>query len=276
MKKTTFVLFILLAMLLSSCQLPLIGTRSTPLPTMFVPTPDCGSPTLELGASKFQIQNLSPAAVGSLSVPPDTSGTAYWLEGTDTNYVFLINASPENLAILPTISAGSPAKVTWENCNSSSYTLSAGQPGALDIKTLSDQSAEGITIIFQTDTSGAGTVFNGGFEEQQINTFSTPDLSQGVQAEIGLLETTPSKDGTSIQTNFSVYNFGTTPFTLTANDVSLTPTGGSPMGLTNSKPSLPKEITPGKTAEFTFTFPRPTTPTATIKLFTVEYDVEGY
>jgi hypothetical protein len=42
------------------------------------------------------------------------------------------------------------------------------------------------------------------------------------------------------------------------------------------KPRLPEEIKPGEIKTFDFTFRRPASQTATLKIFTVEYDIEGY
>src|SRR5215211_7629100 len=52
---------------------PVIKLRATSpasaaiAPTLLIPTVDCGSPTLALGSSTFQIQNVAPAADGSLT-----------------------------------------------------------------------------------------------------------------------------------------------------------------------------------------------------------------
>ena len=249
---------------------------ATPFPTLFFPTPDCGSPTLTIGSTTFQIQNISTAADGTVSLPPDTSGVAYRVEGTDLQYIFMLSPTQENIALIASLPEGTTAKATSSNCNAMTFTLSAPQPGTFETISLPDQSTASMALYVQTDATGNGLVTSGGVTEEQISTFSTPDLSQGVQAEIGLLETTASQDGTTIQLKVSVYNFGTTPFSLTTNDVSLTPAGGTPLAMVSSQPALPREIAPGKTEEFTFTFPRPATPTAILKVFTVEYDVEGY
>src|ERR1700752_1052243 len=94
------------------------STETPIIPTMFIPTPDCGSRTLVLGKATFQIQNITRAPDGSLPVPTDTSGVAYWVEGTSTNYVFVLSPTPDNLALMSTITVGSTAKATWKNCNS--------------------------------------------------------------------------------------------------------------------------------------------------------------
>jgi len=256
-------------------QLTASATQTPPIPTLFVPTRDCGSPTLLLGTSSFSIQNLTPAADHSLSVPSDKSGIAYWVEGTNTHPIFVINPTPENMTVMSAVSVGSPVKVTWSNCNSTTYSLAAAQAGVLDIPAMSDQSAEEITVFFETDVSGAGFIFKGELTEQQISTFNTPAASD-VQAEIGLVETTASQDGTTLRIGVTVNNYGQTALPISASDVSLTPLEGAPLIMVSSEPSLPKEIVPGATETLYFTFPRPTTATAVLKVFTVEYDLEGY
>ncbi len=252
------------------------ASAATPFPTMIFPTPDCGSPTLVVGLTTFQIQNISPAADGTVNVPPNVNSVAYWVEGTDPQYIFLLSPTQENIAFLSSLPEDTTAKATWTNCNSMTFTLSAPQPATFSTISRPDPSTTSMVLFVQTDASGNGLATSGGTTEEVISTFNTPDASQGPQAEVGLLETTASTDGTTIQLKVSVYNFGTAPFALTVNDVSLTPAGGTSLAMVSSKPSLPGEIAPGKTEEFTFIFPRPTTPTAVLKVFTVEYDVEGY
>jgi hypothetical protein len=253
------------------------ATQTPLIPTMFIPPPDCGTPTLLLDSNTFQIETIQPAADGSLSVPSDRSGVAYWVEGTNTNYVFVLSPTPENLAIMQTITVGSTAKATWKNCNSTTYTLSAPQQGSFNGSALPDQSAAGITIFFQTDTSGAGFVFKGELAEELISTFNTPAVgASDIQAEISLLEITTSADGTTVQIGISIQNYGGEAFTLSASDVSLTQPDGTPLVIVSSEPALPKEIAAGAIETIYLTFPRPASPTATLKIFTIEYDIEGY
>ena len=253
------------------------ATQTQVFPTLFVPTPDCGSPTLVIGSTTFQIQPLAPAPDGLLTVPPDTSNVAYWVNGTNKNYVFVFSPTQENISFMSTITVGSTAKATWKNCNSTTYTLSAPQPGSFNSSALPDQSVDGITIFFPSDATGAGFVFSGELTEEQISTFNTPAVgASDIQAEISLLETTASADGTTIRVGVSIQNYGSAPFTLSTSDVSLTQQDGTALNMVSSEPTLPKEIAPGTTETVYFTFPRPTSPTATLKIFTVEYDIEGY
>jgi hypothetical protein len=195
-------------------QLPAPATQTQSIPTMFFPTADCGSPILLLGTATFEIKTVAPALDGSLSVPADTSDIAYWVEGTDTNYVFVLSLTPQNLALMQTVTVGSTAKATWADCSSTTYSLSAPQQSSLDGSASSDQSSAGITIFFETDPSGAGVMVNGELTEEEITTFNTPASEPSeIQAGIGLLETT-SEDGDTIRVSASVYNYGEAEFTL--------------------------------------------------------------
>ena len=272
------ILFWILGTFLIACGnlLPTaVPPTETPFPTLFVPTPDCGSPTLVLGSSTFQIQTLTRGADGSLTVPSDQSGVAYWVEGTNSDHVFVLSPTPENLAIMPTMTVGSIAKVTWSNCNSTTYSLSAPQQGSFSASALPDQSVEGITVFFQTDPSGASFVFTGELTEEQLSTVNTPETAE-VQAEISILETTTSEDKTMIRLGVSILNSGQVALTLSGADVSLTQPDGIPLAMISSEPSLPKQVAPGTVETIYLFFPRPATATATLRILGVEYDIEGY
>ena len=245
--------------------------------TLTIPTVDCSPPTLVLGATSYQIENVTLSADGTISVPPDVNGTAYWVEGTGLQYIFMLSPTVENLNLLTSLPEGISATASWSNCNSTTFTLSAPQPGDLEITYLPEQSAASILIFLQLDPTGEGFMVSGEMTGEQISTFNTPDVSRDeVQAEIGLVETEASADGNSIQLTISIYNFGGTILPLAASDVSLIPSGAEPLVMSASEPALPREIAPAVTETFTFTFPRPATPTATLRVFTVEYDIEGY
>lgn len=246
-------------------------------PTIVIPTPDCGKPTLVLGTTTFKIQNISRAPDGSLAVPAGTSGIAYWVEGTVTNYVFVLSPMPENLAAMSTITVGSPATVTWSDCSSTSFVLLAPIEGSINRDALPEQTEAGITVFFQTDPSGASFVFRGGLAEEAVDVIDTPMADEsGILAEISLLEITTSPDGTTIKVNISIRNYGQSAFTLSSDNVSLTPPDAAMLALAGSSPRLPDKIKPGEIKTFELTFPRPSSATATLKIFTVEYDIEGY
>jgi hypothetical protein len=274
----------LLPLILSGCQLlqnalqPMPTATVTPfIPTLFVPTQDCGPSTLVLGTNTFQIETIQAGADGTFAVPSDKSGIAYWVDGTNRNYTFVLSPTPENLAILPALITGSTAKVTWSNCNSTTYTLGAQQPTTFGPSALPDQTVDSITVFFQSEVSGAGFVLSGELTEEQISTFGTPvpgDVE--IQAEIALLETTTAPDGGSIRVGVSIQNYGATAFTLSGTDVTLTQQDGTAVSMLSSEPPLPRPIAPGTIETIYFFFSRPASPTATLKLLTVEYELEGY
>ena len=262
MKKTLGIL-ILLALVLSSCQLPSFGSKEE----------GCGPSTLKIGERSYQIKTVKAKKDGSLKIPGNQPDTAYWVEGTETNQVFALSPTENNLALPSSLKDGDTVSVTWQNCNSTTYTISDVQSTVPDNSALVDQSASQVTIFVRGDSSGF--VARGELAGETISTFNTPDASEKL-AEISLLETSAAKDGKSININVSINNYGSSAFTLSPTDVSLTASDGTPLALTSSDPALPKEIAAGKTETFQFTFPHPGTPIATLKVLTVEYDVEGY
>ena len=220
-------------------------------PTTVVSTPDCSPPTLVLGTETFQIQIITPAADGSLTVPLDTSGIAYWVEGTSTNYAFVLSPTEENMATMSTLTAGSTATTTWSNCDSTTYNLSAPRESSLRAAAAPDPSSEGIVVFFETDPSGAGFVFIGNLAEEVGDVIDTPLPDEsGVLAEVSLLETNPSPDGMTIKVSVSLRNYGQTAFTVSSDDISLTQPDGAVLTLVSSKPRLPEGIKPDDTKIF--------------------------
>lgn len=260
----TFLRFVslltVLTLFTASCQFPSFGEQ-----------PPCGESTLQIGDAKYQIKETNTKSDGFLKIPSNTPDIAYWVNQTETNQVFALSPTSENLAL----QNKNPEKaiVTWENCNSSTYTLSAPQTGLPDMNTLLDQSFSGITIFVQN--SNDGFVIHGEFMGEEIQAFDTPDPSS-IQAEISLLETTTSTDGKTIRVEVSILNSGQSPITLSTSDISLTPENATALALETSEPALPKEIKVGATETIYLTFIRPATPTATLKIFSAEYELDGY
>ena len=263
-------------------SMPELQAGSTPAvaseavaPTLFIPTPDCGTPTLVVGSTTFQIQPIQIAQDGTLTIPADGVGIAYWANGTNTNYVFGLSPTQDNLSLISSLPPGSTVTATWNNCNSTSYTLLALEQNPVGISTLLDQSTEGITIFLSLDPFTANYIIHGELTGEQISIFNTPSGTD-IQAEISLLETTALPDGTSIRIGISIQNYGQAPFTLSASDVSLITTDGAALEMLGSEPPLPKEIATGVTETLYFTFQKPSSPTALFGILGIEYEVGGY
>jgi hypothetical protein len=261
--QTGIILFLVL--LTSSCQFLGFGAEEK----------GCGPSTLKIGERSYQIKTIKPKKDGSLKIPANKPDTAYWVDGTKTNQVFALSPTENNLALPSSLKSGATASVTWANCNSTTYTLSDVQAEVPDNSVLLDQATSQITIFVRNESAATGFVVQGDLAEETITEFNTPNPAEP-QAEISLLEIKASADGTSITISISIQNFGSTAFSFTPNEVALTAQDGTELAMTSSEPALPKEIAAGTTESFDLTFPRPASPTATLKILTVEYDVEGY
>ena len=137
------------------------GAEKPLSPPILVSAADCEDPVLLLGSNPFPIKRIQRGADGSLAVPSDTTGIAYWVKGTEPSFLFLLSPMPGNMIAMSTLTTGSTATLTWSNCNSTTYRLSAPQQGSLSGSAWLDQLGEGITIFFETDVSGVGFVFRG-------------------------------------------------------------------------------------------------------------------
>lgn len=103
----------------------------------------------------------------------------------------------------------------------------------------------------------------------------TPDYSE-VLAEIGILDTQRSLFGASLKIEVSIHNLGNIPISLSEGAVSLTQLDGTVLALKSSNPNFPAEIQLGETKTVELNFEMPSSPTATLKILTVEYEMEGY
>jgi hypothetical protein len=232
---------------------------------------------LRIGTHTWQLEAIQQEADGSISVPTNTPGTAYWISDLHQNSVFALSPTRENLDILNATQGREEVNVAWENCNTVSYTLLSlvsGEPG-LDI--LLDQKSVGLVIYVPESSLGPGMTLQGALAGETIIAPPTSAPSSGeVDAEISLLGTTTSPDKQTIQVQISIKNYGSSPITLSETDIALTPQGSAPLALTSSDPALPQAIGPGETRTFILVFPRPGTEIATITIYTIEYDLEGY
>jgi hypothetical protein len=240
-------------------------------------TPSCSSASLRIGTHTWQVAAIHQEADGSISVPANTPGTAYWVSDLHQNSVFALSPTRENLDILNATQGGEEVTITWENCNSSTYTLFTIATGIPNAEILHDQKLVGLVVYVPENSLGPGLTVQGALAGETITVPPTGAPSLGeVEAEISLLETSTSQDQKTLQVVISILNYGSNPITLTSGDVSLTPQGDSPLQISGSDPQLPEQIDPGASQEFTLVFPRPSAATAILKIFTVEYDLEEY
>jgi hypothetical protein len=292
-RRATRFLVLTIVVALSACS-PASMPRATSSAT---PAPDnCGSPSLTIGTAVFAIRAFRPAANDFLGVPSASPKVAFWIAGTEANLAFVIAPDAENLSVgesLLSSIAGQSATVRWADCTSTTYTLSSAKEAASSGAALPDQSIPGITLFFQQDSSGSLSVVRGALAGQQVNALNTPMPSavetpafptssiptpdaKSIQAEISLLDIKASADGRSVQVSISILNTGQPSFDLSTESVALTAEDATVAKLLESEPSLPQSFKPGEPKGITLTFARPSSPTATLKILDIEYDIEGY
>ena len=259
----------------TEAELPPAGTsaaQAQPEPTL-----DCSQPTLTLGEVRYRIEPYSRAGDGSITVPADTPGVAYWLEGTETNFVFALSSTPDNLALINSLQSGAEATLTWENCNSSLFTLASAERISLDDASSRDQSNPGILILVDDSPSSARLVVRGEAAEDIFRAIETsPPGVRAVDAEISLLDISTSGDGSTITIGVSVLNYGAEPVEIMAGDVSLILDQDNLLAPVRSEPELPREIKSRESQEFNFIFPNPSPNLAVFRIFTVEFDLADF
>lgn len=239
-------------------------------------SPQAGcSPSLELGGRSLTVEKINPGSSATLPAPASAAGRAYWVEGTSNNAVFMLSPAPENLALVNGLKTGDTALFTQANCNKTGYSLSTFTPSEPVKSALLDQSTAQITLYIPSSASFTGLVIQGPLTGENILSLNTPDASS-LQVEISLLGTTTSDDKTTISVTVYINNTGQTTARLTSGDVSLAPEGAAPEAPIRVEPPLPLDIKPGAAESLRLTFRRPSTPTAGLKIFTVEYTLENY
>lgn len=278
-RKTTALRIILLSLLILVIIAALvIWIFFRPLAIAFMarlfPSEGC-TPNLVLGNRLFAIHTIKQANDGSLQIPGDQPGMIFWVDGTNVNAVYALSPAADNEALQSNLTAGTTAVVTQAGCNTTSYILSAPVAGVPDTSALMDQSLSRITIFMPPFSTSSGFVILGDLQGETISKFNSPNPAE-LQAEISLLGTTTSADKTTITVSISINNTGQTAGELNTTTVSLTPGMSAPQSPVSSDPALPLTIALGKTVVVKLVFNRPVEPTATLKVFSAEYELSGY
>jgi hypothetical protein len=225
-----------------------------------------------LGNSRFRIQTIQPAGDGTLAALPDRPGTAFWIEGTQPNYVFALSPASADPPPVELVKPGDEATIVWADCGREEYVVNSVEAGGLDDSTLFDQRASGITVFVQAAPSDEGFVIRGGRPEAQAIETPAPG-ARGVQAEVSFLETATSPDGTALELSIAIKNTGAEAFTLADGDISLVAENAAPLAPLSVEPALPRELQPGAGETLFITFPRPAGATAVFRILDFSVDL---
>ena len=100
-----------------------------------------------------------------------------------------------------------------------------------------------------------------------------PTLVNPSQLDMLFLKSSMSADGATVTLDIKLTNKGVNPITLTDDDLSVTPEGGTTAPPAAVTPALPQEIAPGASVTISVTFPNPNTPSVVLKILdlTISY-----
>ncbi len=254
---------------------------SPQLPALFkkpIPTPACIDPELSLGAASFRIQSLARTPDGSVQVPPDTPGVAYWVEGTSPRYVFALSPTGENQNFGASVKPGDAVTIVWADCGAETYAVTGAEIGTPEMPALLDQPATGFTLFIRSAGSPVTLVIHAENPVLLVTPATNPTEAAGqpepgIQAEITFGESNPSPDGKSYQMAITVKNTGSQAIRLSPGDISLTPENGQPLAPLSVDPTLPQEIVPGASLDLKIVFPMPEGKTAVFKILDFTMDL---
>jgi hypothetical protein len=91
------------------------------------PKPDTCTPALKIGAVSFSIQEITPAADGSLDVPLEPALAAYHVSGSAA---YALSADASNMALGIILKAGDHVTLIGPDCRATVYELTQPQTGA--------------------------------------------------------------------------------------------------------------------------------------------------
>ena len=253
---------LILAVLISSCELPL--QSGTP-----VPTPQCIEPTLTLGALTFRVDSVTREADAFPEIPKRKNEVAFWVEGTTVNYVFGFSPTKDNLALNTVLKAGDPAVIAWADCGTDEYVVKSVDAGQQIDLNLFNQSSGGFTIYVQSET--ASLIIRGERPIIQSKETAAPLPENAIQIDLQILEFT-QPDAQTLSFRIMLTNQGAQTITLTDKDVALIAADGSETPPQTMTPELPQELNPGDIIPLTMTFPKPQGTSAVLRIFDVTFE----
>lgn len=258
---------------------PASTTQAVLLPPVETPvqTPSCAGASLQVGADTWQVESAWRASDGSINVPSDTPGIAYWVLGPQNIYIFALSPTRANFDLFSSLQDGELALLTTQDCDSVTYRLSLPQPGEPGSKVLANQPASGIIVYIPDSSVSSGTYTTGILSEVTITSLGESDPEPAdPQISISLQDISTTTDGIHIQVVVTLLNTGTTPISVSNSDFSLIPPSAPSLELIQSYPSLPEKINPDQMITFNLVFPRPATPSAILNILAQSFNLSGY
>jgi hypothetical protein len=251
--------------------------KVTPTSTVIkaVPTQDCGELEMLFADKKFQIREVDSAD----QVPTTNSdeNTVYWLSRFSPALVFSLAGSPEFSDLAKSIQEGDLVTIQWPTCEVESYIMSAPKFGATFDPSEPGDLGQAFILYASSDSEKNRFVLTGSpLEFQLVSTEIPANQNVQVEAEISIHAVSISSNQKEIRVDVSIFNYGSSPISLTKNDIRMTAEDQPASAPEKSKPSLPLNIKAGATHDLTLTFSNPPDGGWKLQIFNTEFDLEDY
>jgi PAS domain-containing protein len=229
---------------------------------------------LHIAGQAFAVQSIPPAPTGNWRLPAD-AGQAFWVEGTNRHAYVLLPANPANRALLQSLQVGDTAAFTNRRCNTTVFSLGQVTQGVPDPAGQLDQNSTRITLYVPAAAEFPGILLEGSQQGEELRRASTPDPDAQL-LEISFEGILTSSNDSAVTFRVIITNTAKNPVQIHPADASLTPEGTGPLDVLSAEPGLPLELKAGAAQEIRITFPHPSIPSATLKVFNAEFAVDGY
>jgi len=255
---------ITLSLGVTACQSLFSESHITP-----APTPGCVKPFLTVGTLLFDIDSIPREANSFPEIPAKPQDMAYWVEGTNVNFVFGLSPTKENLSLNTVLKTGDLMVINWADCTNERYVLKSMETVKAGDTSIFDQTTGGITIYVQDEASTL--VIRGERPIVPPAETSTPLPADAILVDLQILEFTEPNDQT-IQFRIMLTNQSARAITLTEDDIALITANGSEVSPQSIEPVLPQELSPGDILPLTLTFPKPEGNSAVLRIFDVTFE----
>lgn len=229
---------------------------------------------LEIAGQTYPVQAIPPSSTGNWKLPAD-EGRAFWVEGTNRHTFFLLPLNPANQTLLHSLQAGDTAAFTSRRCITTIFRLSKFTEGAPNPAGQLDQNSTRITVYMPASSEFPGYVLEGSQQGEELRRASTPnpDTQQLTISFEGILA---SSNDSAVTLRVKIKNNAKNAVRVDTADAFLTPNGSGPLDTLSTEPGLPLLLKPGGTQEIRLIFPHPSMPSATLRIFNAEFQVDGY
>ncbi len=253
-------------------QAPTNTPSPTPIPTPTA-TPQCVQPTLTLGPNTYTVDVVNLSTPGVLPTPSGAAGTAWWVSGTYSPFIFILTPPLGSPDLQATLIPGDPMVVQWADCGREEFVYTELQVGTIDSQALLAQNSTGIAVVVRL-LGNSGSYLLRGQRPELINPATPePTSENAVTVDITFDATSFSADGKQLTTRLTITNRGSQAITITNNDLSLTPENGAPEAPLQVVPGLSQELQPGASLPLVITFTNPGGHVATLRVLDITVDL---